>query len=56
MQQNVQGSLTFVRVQALGRSLFRLLDSDCDGAVDEEARGFAMTGPILTVRTAKQTA
>jgi Ca2+-binding EF-hand superfamily protein len=35
VQQKVQGSLTFVRVQSLGRSLFRLLDTDCDGRLGQ---------------------
>jgi Ca2+-binding EF-hand superfamily protein len=35
MQQKVQGSLTFVGVQSLGQSLFRLLDSDCDGRLGQ---------------------
>jgi hypothetical protein len=32
------------------------LKVEIDGAVDDEAMGFAMTGPILKVRTAKQRA
>jgi Ca2+-binding EF-hand superfamily protein len=35
VQQKVQGSLTFVRVQSLGQSLFRLLDTDCDGRLGQ---------------------
>jgi Ca2+-binding EF-hand superfamily protein len=35
VQQKVQGALTFVRVQSLGRSLFRLLDTDCDGRLGQ---------------------
>jgi Ca2+-binding EF-hand superfamily protein len=35
IQQKVQGSLTIVRVQALGQSLFRVLDSNCDGRLGQ---------------------
>ncbi len=35
VQQKVQGSLTIVRVQSLGQSLFRVLDSNCDGRLGQ---------------------